>query len=348
MAAVMLAGCFSAVNEPSDAGFGGGSSGTGGSSGAGGGAGGGGALITCQADAECGRGNVCEPCDGVKSCVPGCRSDADCARPMSCVKGVVCKTCPCPDGFCTIDPCLDADGDGFVSGFGSGCSGKRGGDCDDTNSAVNPAAVERCSNGRDDDCDGLVDARDPQCVSCSGTGGCATAWDCALGATFCEKSGTPACCAQCPAPTTSCPQGRSAEPHGIDPWTGCRQNACISSNIACPENYAPVCGSNGQTYGNDCERERAGASLVHLGECVLGENLECGVNGPAACGKDGSLYCRDACPECDAWIMRCTKVGACVHDLDCPAGAPPPPALCQDGGMPRASCQSHSCQWSCQ
>src|SRR5258706_10725843 len=51
-----------------------------------------------------------------------------------------------------VDPCLDADHDGFVPGLGATCSGKHGGDCDDSNAAVNPRAGEECTNGRDDDC----------------------------------------------------------------------------------------------------------------------------------------------------------------------------------------------------
>jgi len=46
---------------------------------------------------------------------------------------------------------VDADGDGF-----SPC----GGDCNDSNPAINPAATEVC-NGLDDDCDGIRDNDDP-------------------------------------------------------------------------------------------------------------------------------------------------------------------------------------------
>jgi hypothetical protein len=49
------------------------------------------------------------------------------------------------------DEDFDADGDGFLAG--EGCTGDFL-DCDDTNAAVNPVALERPSNGLDDDCDG--------------------------------------------------------------------------------------------------------------------------------------------------------------------------------------------------
>jgi hypothetical protein len=61
----------------------------------------------------------------------------------------------------------DVDGDGFGIGTGLTFIGQlpsgyalHNTDCDDTDPAVNPAAMEMPVNGEDDDCDGLVDALD--------------------------------------------------------------------------------------------------------------------------------------------------------------------------------------------
>jgi Kazal-type serine protease inhibitor domain len=42
---------------------------------------------------------------------------------------------------------------------------------------------------------------------------------------------------------------------------------CVRRTKICSEIFKPVCGCNGKTYGNDCQRIAAGVQLAHGGAC---------------------------------------------------------------------------------
>jgi hypothetical protein len=42
---------------------------------------------------------------------------------------------------------------------------------------------------------------------------------------------------------------------------------CVDRPTACPEPWAPVCGCDGKTYGNDCDARSNAVTIAHTGEC---------------------------------------------------------------------------------
>ena len=51
--------------------------------------------------------------------------------------------------------------------------------------------------------------------------------------------------------------------------SGCIDESKISSDYNCDDYYEPVCGCDGNTYGNECYAENAGVTEWIDGECDL-------------------------------------------------------------------------------
>ena len=102
----------------------------------------------------------------------------------------------------------------------------------------------------------------------------------------------------------------------------------------CPANYAPVCGSNGQTYSNNCALNVAACedpsiTKVSDGECNSGKPdcpRFCPANYAPVCGSNGQTYGND----CELGVAACedptiTK----VSDGECQGAVEPRcPQIC--------------------
>lgn len=46
------------------------------------------------------------------------------------------------------------------------------------------------------------------------------------------------------------------------------EGACSRDTCLCPQNYSPVCGSDGQTYPNQCSAKCKNLSVIALQSCT--------------------------------------------------------------------------------
>ncbi|HOA12793.1 MAG TPA: MopE-related protein [Myxococcota bacterium] len=132
-------------------------------------------LKDCSLNGQCPEESTCTTAGDKFVCMPQTAGDCqgqDLFIQDSCGLSYLARTCP--DGWqcnagqadCT-NSCVDGDSDGFFGHDDDACP--TGNDCDDENSAINPAANDIRCNAIDEDCSGADNCSDAgQCEQCEG------------------------------------------------------------------------------------------------------------------------------------------------------------------------------------
>ncbi len=154
------------------------------------------------------------------------------------------------------------------------------------------------------------------------------------------------------AASAACPLGLTATPCrtcnvdadcGTGQFCECRVGSCsrtggvcVSRPAACLDVFEPVCGCDGTTYGNDCERQRAATCRAHAGTCTAAAGcfdtigLRC-TGEP--CSPTGACplpneFCT---PRCAATTTTTLPGASCITSTDCDDGNPCTVDRCANG-----------------
>ena len=266
-----------------------------------------GGCIHVTDDAACDDGLVCngaELCSITSGCTAG--DPPICDDMDDCTTGACVET-----AMMCVHTTRDADMDGHGTTACPAVGGVDADDCDDTDPAVFPGAVEIC-NGEDDNCDGSCDDAFTCCAGQTGT--CTTS---------CGTTGSRTC-------SSACAWSVCSPPPEICNGTDDDCNGACDDGFACCQGQVQACTTScGSTGTRTCDGGCNLGSCVAPFETCNGADDDCDMRvDEAACGA-----CMDT-PDCDDG-NPCNGAETCERG-GCSPGTP---LVCSDG----IACTVDSC-----